>query len=142
MDPNPQPSPQIYAFSDHGALEWDHARQLGQNFLMAIQRTIPPDPDDKRTWVHLNDSDPGQAPLRECAEWLDGALLKRTLGNLMLDSRFSNSPDISVETRVRAVLRRPGHFVAFVDDENVFQDIIDRNVLLERGANVEKSARY
>jgi len=114
--------------SDHGTLGGNRAEALTREFLSSIQdftgNPMPPSPDD---WVELTG-------YRERAAWVTSRLLRELLPAPAFDQQMSEMRDDPQARRVRAVLRRPGQFVALVDSDQRFKRLVDRGILLEEAA--------
>jgi hypothetical protein len=61
-------------------------------------------------------------------------LLRELLPAPAFDQQMSEMRDDPQARRVRAVLRRPGQFVALVDSDQRFKRLVDRGILLEEAA--------
>jgi hypothetical protein len=102
------------------------------NFLTnrAIQHPAYPPPDDPENWVSLTKDDETQ--VWEHAHWLDLDLLTRICGHsINYNAWVEDDPDLSKAMRLRAILRRKGPFVAMVDKDRRFEELIDRYSVLE-----------
>jgi hypothetical protein len=111
--------------SDHGALDSWQATQLVQGFLKQIQQGAPP-LTDAAEWVSI----PTQQ-LWEHANWLDGSRLERVLHNFIGTSSMHEYLDLASAERERIALRRPDSFVAVLDEDGKFKNLVDRGALLQ-----------
>jgi hypothetical protein len=88
---------------------------------------------------------PGSVPLLwEHASWLTAVSLKRILREQLRKDSVQFGPDLPPSERTKAILRRRARFIARLDDDGAFVDLIDRDTLLEEAIerqlwNVEAS---
>ena len=124
-----------FIFSDHGALIAYKANDLVQHYVDAIQQNVeppPPLPNEPEEWIPLYDT--FNNPYWERTAWLDGDLRANFLVPVLQTASVVDSVDIPAETRVRSILRRSAAFVALVDQNGVFQALVDRQELLDQVA--------
>jgi hypothetical protein len=114
--------------SDWGTLDGRRAEVFTREFLSSIQYfTGTPTPPTSQGWVDLNG-------YRERAAWLTSQLLRELLPAAVFDLQMNEMRDEPQVRRARAVLRRPGDFVALVDADQRFKRLVDRRMLLEEAA--------
>ena len=110
-----------------GAVQWkvtQFVRQLVEN----LQRTTTPPDDEMHSYLEI-----GTEPQTwERAYWIDGERLERDLAGILNYSWCEDSPDIPRKTLIESIIRRPGPFVAKVDEDRRFLSLVDKNALLER----------
>jgi hypothetical protein len=102
------------------------------NFMKNSEIQQPPKspPDDSEGWVSLTKSDGNQ--VMEHAHWLDLEILSNICGSsINYEAWVEADPDKSKTKKIRAILRRQGRFVALVDKDRRFKDLIDRSSVLE-----------
>jgi hypothetical protein len=139
-----------YILSNTGALDPNTASAVAKDFLEAIQFRKYPDPGadelpaelqnfPKGEWEHLEPKT-HELPYWEHGKWLKEDILRIILQSVLLtDAYVINSPDISSSKKQKAIVNRRGRFVALVDEENIFQELINRKALLEEiGRNLAK----
>ena len=120
-----------FIISPHGALEPYKAGPIIHLFLGAIQTNTPT--TDSSEWVHFSQN--GQ-DMAERATWLDERRMESDLGSsLMRDSWLVDSPDLAKLQRTKAILRRPGPFIALLSEDRQFKALIDRQAVVERVAS-------
>jgi hypothetical protein len=132
--PDPPQSAKVFAptasiiTSERGTLGGELAKTLTHEFLTSIQEfTANPMPVSSDDWVQLG-------TYRERAAWVTSGLLRELLPATAFDQQMSEMRDDPQAKRVRAVLRRPGQFVALVDSDARFKRLVDRGALLEEAA--------
>ena len=76
-------------------------------------------------WIELADGS------LEHAKWLDSGRLERVLGNDLTTSCVVRFPNHAISELSGVVLREPGRFVAVVDTDRKFLNLIDRASVLE-----------
>ena len=115
QQPNPQPS-----------------IQLLKTFLEKIQAppAPPPSPNDLQNWVLVDDP----PPTYEHAQWLTSELLEGLLGKDGSRSRISLAEIRSKSTteQLNAFLSMPDRFVAVTAEDQRFEYLVDRSVILEQ----------
>ena len=120
--------------------------QLVGQFIDNIQRKTEPPQSEQATYLSFQTAIPGTPGLMtlwERTKWIDGERLERDLTGCLGYSWYPDSPDLSRRARIDGVLRRPGHYVALVDDDRRFMGLVDRYALFERrlGERDENSDR-
>jgi hypothetical protein len=140
---NSPPTP--FIVSGDGALEPWTANNLVRAFLTELQYPpapsavppaaappLPPILPGPPEWIELPGT-PGQPPTWEHATWLSVGFLEQILGpsGLVRDFAFTDSPDVPVEERARAIARRPGETVALITATGRFAGLVDRRAMLE-----------
>lgn len=128
-----------YIQSNAGRLNSNKASNIAKNFLSAIQvhdtpTFTPPKSIEttKKEWSFLERKYP-RLSVWEHGEWLTESWVRSKLQTVLLTQAYViDSPDLSSTKRQKAIVNRPGRFVALVDEERVFQELIDRQTLLER----------
>lgn len=123
----------VQILSNSGAIEWNIARHLVNQYVTQIQQSIAPMLGTEAEWEKL-ESQPPAADLWERSSWITVPLLSDLLGEQMDKEYVEDSPDVAAQTRAAAIARRPVPFVALVDNERVFHALVDRQVLLEKSA--------
>jgi hypothetical protein len=114
--------------SARGTLAGDLAKTLTREFLTKIQVTNgAPAPGSPDEWVNLT-------TYREHASYVTSSLLREFLPSSAFEQQMNEMRDEPQAKRVRAVLRRPGQFVALLDGEGRFKRLVDRSALLEEAA--------
>jgi hypothetical protein len=87
--------------------------------------TTPSPVINTQDWVYLNDG------VQEHAKYVDGARIERLLGDDLTRSRVTLPPDKLINDLTRVVLGQPGRFVAVVDPDLAFRELVDRYAILE-----------
>jgi hypothetical protein len=134
--------------SDVGALDPSKATEIASAFLQSIQFRKYPDPapllptelqNFSNEWVHLEPKS-SEPPYWERGNWLTEERLRKDLQTvLLIDAYVINSPDLSSTKKQKAIINRRGRFVALVNEEKTFQELINRKALLEDiGRNLAK----
>ncbi|WP_426161793.1 hypothetical protein [Pseudoduganella sp. R-34] len=107
------------------------ARSIVARFIESLQRNeMNPDPGQvyiETEWVSLRSS-------KERAQWVSRELLATLLPNAAFEAWAPNLRDAPRAQLTRAVLRRPGPFVALVDGNREFSRLTNRGALLEETA--------
>jgi hypothetical protein len=112
--------------TETGALEPPQAASLVTNFLSNVQDTVVKTPlEEKEGWIYISEKQ-----FYEYGEWLDGDKLKNLLGNSLDQSHVIEKPHITREDIVKSILVKKGKFIAKVDNNMVFRDLVDREQLL------------
>ena len=95
-----------------------------------IQQPPEPPPDDFEDWVYLTKSD--GTKIMEHAHWLNQDLLSDFCGSSIdYEAWVEDDPDKSRTKKISAIIRRKGRFVAMVDKDLRFKELIDRYSVLE-----------
>jgi hypothetical protein len=138
---NSPPTP--FIISVDGAIEPWAANNLARAFLTELQYPpavppaatppVPPIVAEPPDWIELPGTPAGQPQIWEHATWLSDGFLEQILGpsGLARDFAFTDSPDIPVDDRARAIARRPGETVALVTATGRFSGLVDRRAMLE-----------
>jgi hypothetical protein len=109
---------------------------LVRQFVSNIQRTTEPPQSEQKTYLSFQTATSAtptvMTTLWERSEWIDGDRLERDLAGVLQYSWFVDSPDLSRRARIDGILRRPARFVALVDEDRRFADLVDRYALLSR----------
>lgn len=125
-DPGTLSMPQPVIQSDTGALDPWQARQCVSGFIDSLQRQYPPGPaPSDAEWVTLRDT------TQERAAWVTRELLASLLPQEAFNTWAYALRDKPRPQRTRAVLRRPGAFVALVEGDREFVRLANRQALLE-----------
>jgi hypothetical protein len=105
-------------------------------------RRLGAEPDIDPGWVRLFASgtsgaatQPSTAVYDEHAEWITSSTLERLLGATLTRSIAVKSPGVGRSELLRQALTATDPFVAVVDDEGRFLNVIERAPLVERIAN-------
>ena len=110
--------------------EWQSS-QLIRNFLESIRarpaagQVLDESLPAPSGWIPLGDGSV------EHAKWLDGARVERLLGSDLTTSCVVLLPNQAINELTCAVLRAPGRFIAVVDADGKFLNLIDRAAVLE-----------
>lgn len=115
-----------------GKLELVVAQSMVLTYLANpnIQRPTQPPPNDPGCWVTLNKKDGTQ--ILEHTHWLNMDLLNKLFSSSIdYESWVEHDPDLTQPLKMHKVLRRKGSFVAMVDKDRRFKELIDRQTLLE-----------
>lgn len=138
MAPPPPLNPGAYIASERGALGFNFSQtdpgpsfELFKKFLEKSQIVgPPPDPNDADNWVLVDDD----LQTFEHAHWLNAALLED-----LLDKSCSRSKISAVELRSKSAVEQQriflsisDRYVAVTDDEQRFEYLVDRSVILEQ----------
>lgn len=133
-----------FVVSNQGRLGYQHSPhdpgasiELLREFLQRIQMVfpaplLPPVPPDPQEWVLL---DP-QTNTFEHARWVNGAAIEDLLGG-DLNSTTVPLADLrskSTLDQLRGAVSGSGRFVAATSDDQRFQSLVDRSVVLEQVA--------
>jgi len=113
--------------TDHGGLDGERAKTLTSAFLRRVQEWAAPGAPIPDGWVGLGD-------YRERATWVTTQLLREMLPASSFDLYMKEMRDEPQQRRARAMLRRRGQFVALVEDDGRFKQLVDRDELLEGAA--------
>jgi hypothetical protein len=120
--------------SDRGTLDPNHAQWLAREFVQVLQQPVPPPPPaglyspppsaiHDPEWVTL-------AGYRERANWVTPGVLAEFLPPRAFQAWMPEMRDAPRAKRTRAVLRREGAFVALLDEDRRFLQLVDRHALL------------
>ncbi len=123
--------------SVHGAVEPIVAESIVRAFLKdpTIQLKSQPSPDDGK-WQEI--TRPNKLPFWEHANWIDRTWIYKQGDVINCRTYRKSSPDDVPTEQTKAILRSHGAFVALVDEEKQFEDLVDRQNLLE---NVVRNLR-
>lgn len=129
-----------YIWSDSGDLGASKASKIAKTFLEAIQfrknqdpgTLLPPELQSfPEQWERLEPKPP-EFPYWERGRWLTEERIRNDLQSILLiDAYVINSPELSSTKRQKAIINRPGRFVALVKEEKIFERLINRQALLE-----------
>ena len=110
--------------SDTGALNSMDAAKLVQKFITGLQMTVAPQqrPTD---WVKLNN-------VWEHTLWINEALLNNILGPNLLTMLSAYTIDDPEQSKAKMILRRKGEFVAVLDKDRKFVEMVNRSSLVEK----------
>jgi hypothetical protein len=124
------PDPKLL-LSENGALDPLHAATLVRTFLQGIQMRFPSTPPLGSTeWAQL------RPEWWEHASWVDKILLTELLETNLIRPTIEYSLDIPSLEQTKTVLRRSGEFVAVVDKEGAFVNVVNRQALVEKLATM------
>ncbi|HTV16004.1 MAG TPA: hypothetical protein VME68_14885 [Acidobacteriaceae bacterium] len=112
--------------SSNGALDSWPATQLVQNFLRNIQAPVPPD----ATWIDLSSS----PPKYEHARWIGASDAESMFATVFERSWVVSSSDKPKADVLTAVFRSSGRFVALVEPDRRFLQLVDRYAQLDQEA--------
>jgi hypothetical protein len=125
LPPKP-PSP--YDILSVGAAD---AQEVVRAFLddPNIQQNVkPPTGLDDGNWEEIKHR---VKPFWEHAKWIDRSWIQNLDLKHGNDAFLTYSPDDSQVKQTQAILKRKGTFIALVDENNEFKELIDRQTLLE-----------
>ncbi len=114
-----------------GAVDPLRAQSIVQAFLKdpSIQLGSKPTQDD-RNWEEI--TRPNKPPFWEHADWIDRAWIYKQEDVIHRKTFCKSSPNDSPTEQTKAILKGNGTFVALVDEEKQFEDLVDRYNLLEK----------
>ena len=120
--------------SDLGGLDYGQAMPIVGTFLAGIQRQKKAT-STETGWVDVTVSQAPGVPAgqwEEHATWVDGVALQEMLKGLLVFDSVLDDPALPQAQRIEAIVRRKTQFVALVDSERRFRELVDRRPLLER----------
>jgi hypothetical protein len=111
-----------------GEYAQDPSALILHDFLRLIQQQRPPD-IEQDAWVLIPSSHQ-----YEYAQWLDASLLKELLGKDLVTSymRSSGLKGKPNSEQVKIMLSEPTPYIALTLDNGEFEELIERQPLLER----------
>ncbi|HEY5022079.1 MAG TPA: hypothetical protein VII30_06285 [Gemmatimonadaceae bacterium] len=111
--------------SEHGAVDPETAASLAKTFLASLQKMLDDkNPDVPSEWTTF-------AHYRERATWVTPSTIGDWLPRECFHRYMDQMLDIPRDRRARAILRRPGEFLALVDANSVFMELVNRGAVLE-----------
>jgi hypothetical protein len=128
----PKPLSPHYILSVYGGVEAADAEEVVRAFLNDpnIQQNVkPPTELDDGNWEEITPQ--GKSSFWEHAHWIDRAWIQNLDLKHGSDAFLTYSPDDSQVKQTQAILKRKGTFIALVDENNEFKELIDRQTLLE-----------
>lgn len=120
-----QPTSNFQLDPAFGGLSAMQMNQLMQNFLAYVRGTPVASENSGSEWVAL-----GSGTI-EHAKWLDSARVERLFESSFETSAVVLLPNQNIRELRDRILETPGQFVAVVDTDRTFRNLVDRSVLLE-----------
>jgi len=129
--PDPKLGREPFELSDLAASAPWQVNQVVRLYVDEIQQQSPPTPEDEKEWESFG------APsfTWERTRWMNGRLVDDLLGADLNRLSYVDSPDNDPKSKVEAILRRRGEFVALVDEKGRFKQLVDRAAVLEELAS-------
>ena len=122
--------------SNQGALDLDTARHITQQFVTNMQDVIPltvEELEKNNDWINF-ESDVGLTWEKTC--WLDYGRLHQLLPDLSTNEYVTKTSSKDKETLNQEILRCNGDYVALVNEDREFIDLVDRGSMLEKSKEI------
>jgi hypothetical protein len=116
-----------FALLSESPLESWRVQNVVRSYIENIQQTIAPVHDEE--WQSLGDA---PAQVWERTRWIDADAAEQVVGDALDKCCVSAGAERTKNETVAAIMRSRGKFVATVDDDRRFRDLLDRSTVVDR----------